>query len=341
MEKPIIGITMGDAAGIGPEISCKALAHRHLYEQCNPVIFGDAKVISNIITLCGLGFKVNAIRNLDDGLYTYGTVDVFDFDDIDINRLEFGVVSPMCGKAAVHYTIEAGKMAMNGQIQAVVSAPLNKAAMREAGYHYEGQTEILGELTGSKNYGMLLLLGKLRIMMYSTHMSLIDACKKVTYNGILQKLELAQEGLAFFNLENPVIAVSALNPHGGEGGLFGREEIDSIMPAIEEARSRGISVVGPIPADTVFLRALKGEFDLVLSLYHDHANLAMKLLGFGSVVTLLAGIPIIRTSTGHGTAFDIAGKNIADAENLVKAIEVAAMLGAKKTTAQKEVRIDG
>ncbi|MDK2799655.1 MAG: 4-phospho-D-threonate 3-dehydrogenase / 4-phospho-D-erythronate 3-dehydrogenase [Clostridiales bacterium] len=330
MKKPVIGITMGDAAGIGPEIICKALTNSYLYDQCNPIVLGDAKVINQIIKICGLDLQVNPIKKIDDGRFKYGVIDVLDYDNIDMRKLKFGVVSSMCGKAAVKYTIEAGNMAINGEIAAMVSAPLHKEAMREAGFYYEGQTQILGELTASKNYGMMLILNDLKLMMYSTHMSLVDACKAVTYDGILKKIQLAHQGLKFFDLENPMIAVSALNPHCGEGGLFGKEEIDSIIPAVEQAKSLGINVVGPISADTVFVRAKNGEFDLVLSLYHDQANIAMKLLGFGNVVTLLAGLPIIRTSTGHGTAFDIAGKNIANATNLVKAIELAAMLGAKR-----------
>ena len=167
-------------------------------------------------------------------------------------------------------------------------------------------------------------------MMYSTHMSLKEACNRVTYNGVLKKIILSREGLKFFNLKNPVIAVSALNPHAGEGGLFGREELDYIIPAIEKAKEMGINVIGPVPADIVFVKAKNDEYDLVIAMYHDQANMAMKLLGFGSVVTLLAGLPIIRTSTCHGTAFDIAGRNIADETNLVKAIELAAKLGAER-----------
>ncbi|MBM3705142.1 MAG: 4-hydroxythreonine-4-phosphate dehydrogenase PdxA [Actinobacteria bacterium] len=332
MKKPVIAITMGDAAGIGPEISVKALldSRFRVYEKCNPFIIGDAAVISRIIRLCNLDLKVNAVDDIKSCRYMPGSVDVLDFKNVGIDKLEFGVVNSNCGEAAVHYTKEAGKMALDNRIQAIVSAPLNKASMRAAGYKYEGQTEILGELTGSKNYSMMLILDRLRIMMYSTHMSLRQAIEKVTYDGVLKKILLSAEGLKFFNLENPLIAVSALNPHAGEGGLFGTEEIDHIIPAINKAMEMGINVTGPVPADVVFVKAKEGEYDLVIAMYHDQANMAIKLLGFGSVVTLLAGLPIIRTSTGHGTAFDIAGKNIADETNLFKAILLAAELGAKR-----------
>jgi len=330
MIKPIVGITMGDAAGIGPEITVKSLNYSNIYNICNPVVIGDFKIIRDIIKICNLSLKSNKVNDLGECKFEFGSIDVLDFDNIDSNSLRFGVVNPICGKAAVEYTIEAGKMALENKIQAMVSAPLHKGAMRAAGYNFEGQTQILGELTNSQNYGMILVFENLKILMYSTHMSLRKACDKVSYEGVLNKIILSNEGLKFFNKKNAKIAVAALNPHSGEDGLFGNEEIDFIAPAVKKANEQGINVVGPIPGDTVFVRARNGEFDLVIAMYHDQANIVMKILGFGEVVTLLAGIPIIRTSTGHGTAFDIAGKNIADEKNLYKAIELAALLGGKK-----------
>jgi 4-hydroxythreonine-4-phosphate dehydrogenase len=329
-KRPVVAITMGDAAGIGPEITLKALEQRKLYDICRPVVLGDLGVMEQIRDICKsktVFRKVSEINRLDP---EFGTIDIIDYGDIRLKDFSFGRVSPVCGRAAVRYTVEAGKMAMEHRIGAMVSAPLNKASMREAGYSYEGQTQILGELTGVKKYGMILVLGGLRIMMYSTHMSLIDAINKISYEGMLDKIRLAREGLGFFDIKDPVIAVSAVNPHCGEGGLFGRQEIDIIEPAIRKAKEEGIDVRGPIPADIIFSNARNGDYDLVIAMYHDQANMAVKLLGFGSVVTLLAGLPIIRTSTGHGTAFDIAGKNMADETNLVKAIQLAAQLAAKK-----------
>jgi len=246
---------------------------------------------------------------------------------IESDEIFFGVENPEYGEAAVKYTMKAGELCMEGSLQAMVSAPLNKASMRMAGFHYEGQTQILGELTQSDNYGMILLLNDIRIMMYSTHMSLEDACKKVKRNEVLNKIKLADAGLELFDLPEKKIAVAALNPHAGENGLFGLQEVNEISPAVKDAIGLGINVVGPIPADTVFLKAKQKEFDLVIAMYHDQANIAMKLLGFGEVVTLLTGLPIIRTSTGHGTAFDVAGKNVADPTNLIEAIKCASDLG--------------
>jgi len=330
MYKPIVGITMGDAAGIGPEITSKALNYSNIYDLCSPVVLGDYRVISDIVRICSLKLKVNKTDTLKDCKFEFGTIDVMDFANVDPASFKFGEENPVCGKAAVEYTLEAGKMALENKIQAMVSAPLHKGAMRSAGFNYEGQTQILGELTKSENYGMILVLENLNILMYSTHMSLRKACDKVTYEGVLKKIILANEGLKFFNKKDAAIGVAALNPHSGEGGLFGTEEIDFISPAVKKAKEEGINVTGPIPGDTVFVRAKKGEFDLVIAMYHDQANIVMKILGFGEVVTLLAGIPIIRTSTGHGTAFDISGKNIADEKNLYKAIELAANLGKKR-----------
>ncbi len=329
-KRPVVAITMGDAAGIGPEITLKALQKPKIYDICRPLVLGDLDVMEQIKDICRKKTKFGTVDIPAQTAGKFGTADIIDYDDISLKDFIFGKISPICGKAAVRYTMEAGKMALDGSIGAMVSAPLNKTSMREAGYSYEGQTQILGELAGSERYGMILVLDDLRIMMYSTHMSLSDAIKKISKKGLIEKIRLAREGLGFFNIENPVIAVSAINPHCGEGGLFGRQEIDIMEPAIEKARSEGIDVRGPIPSDIIFSHAIKGEYDLVIAMYHDQANMAVKLLGFGSVVTLLAGLPIIRTSTGHGTAFDIAGKNMADETNIVKAIELAAALAVKK-----------
>ena len=335
MSKPIIGITMGDAAGIGPEITAKAYKNANIESYCRPFVLGDAKIMRKACELAASGFGVRSIGSVEDIELDGRTINVLDYDDIDADSMKPGVVDPMCGRAAVKYTIEAGNLAVARKIDAMVSAPRNKEAMRMAGYDYEGQTEILGRLTGSKNYGMVLVLGNLRIMMYTTHMSLRDACDAVKRDKIIRKVELADSSLKFCGIESPRIAVSALNPHAGEGGLFGREEIDEIIPAVEDLASRGINVTGPIPADTVFVKANEGEYDLVLAMFHDQANIVMKILKFGDVVTLLAGLPIIRTSVGHGTAFDIAWKGVANERNLAEAIRVASEMALLSSSASK------
>ena len=331
MRSPFVGITMGDAAGIGPEILCKSLANDDCYENGRPFVLGDSRILEDIIRKCDLPLTIHEIKSPDEGIYQKGTIDLIDYKNVDLDTWKYGELSESCGRAAVQYTLDACHMCMDGTIDAMVSSPLNKAAMRLAGYHYEGVTQIIGEETKSPNYGMVLLLGNMKVLMYSNHCSLEDACKAVKKDKVLDKIRLVDNGLkTIFGYENPSIAVSALNPHCGEGGLFGRQEIDELAPAITEALKEGINAIGPVPGDTIFVEAKNGAYDAVIAMFHDQANLAMKLLGFGNVVTLLVGVPIIRTSTGHGTAFNIAGQNIANAENLHKAILEAEKIAAKR-----------
>ena len=332
--KPLLGITMGDAAGIGPELILKAFRTEDLYRVCRPLVIGSHDTMQFYKRLLGLEVPFHPVQDAGSARYQPGTLDILDKNLVDVNNLRVGVVAPGPGKAAVAYTQEAGRMAMSGIIDAIVSAPLNKESMRMAGYAYEGQTEILAELTGSKRFGMILLLGNLRVMMLTTHVSLRKACEAVTKDRVLSMIELADLTLRGFGIPKPKIGVSGLNPHSGEGGLFGTEEQESSIPAIAAARASGIDAVGPIPADVIFVKAREGAYDLVLAMYHDQANMAAKLLGFGEVVTVLAGLPIIRTSVGHGTAFDIAGKGIANERNFVMAVRAAAdMARMKKGTA--------
>ncbi len=327
--KPILGITMGDAAGIGPEIILKSFCHhRELFSLCRPLVIGSAPVMQFYKQRLGINMPMRVIS--DATAFEGKELDVLDLGLIDVPKLKIAAVDAEVGEAAVLYTREAGRMAMNGTIDAVVSAPLNKEAMRAAGYQYEGQTQILGELTGSKRYGMILIFGRLRVLMLTTHVSLRKACDAVRPDKVLAMIELGDESLKRLGIPKPRIAVAGLNPHSGEGGLFGTEEQEGSIPAINEARAKGIDAIGPVPADVVFLKARDGEYDLVLAMYHDQANMASKLLGFGEVVTLLAGLPIIRTSVGHGTAFDIAGRGIANEMNLVCAIKAAAELAVLK-----------
>lgn len=325
MTRPIVGVTMGDAAGIGPEIVLKSFSHHpELFSLCRPLAIGSAEVMRFYDQQLGTNVQMNVISSPQDASYEEGKLDVLDLGLVNVSKLKISVVNPELGRAAVIYTQEAGRMAMSGTIDAIVSAPLNKEAMRAAGYPFEGATQILGELTGSKRYGMILIFGQLRIMMLTTHVSLRKACDAVTREKVLSMIELADESLKTFGIPQPRIAVAGLNPHSGEGGLFGTEEQTGSIPAINDAKAKGINAIGPVPADVVFLKARDGQYDLVLAMFHDQANMASKLLGFGEVVTLLAGLPIIRTSVGHGTAFDIAGKGIANESNLTCAIKSAA-----------------
>jgi 4-hydroxythreonine-4-phosphate dehydrogenase len=255
---------------------------------------------------------------------------VIDYANVDPRAFRMGVIDTALGDAAVHYTREAARFALSGEVDGIVSAPLNKEAMRAAGHHYEGATEIFAEMAGVKRYAMVLMLGEMRLLLLTNHMSLRQACDQVTQARVYDKIMLAHEALVEQGIAAPRIAVSALNPHAGEAGLFGREEIDEIEPAIARARADGVDAIGPVPADTVFHKTKQGMYDLTIALYHDQGLGAVKLLGFGTVVTLLVGLPFIRTSTGHGTAFDIAGTGKADHGNLLEAIRVAAELATKR-----------
>ena len=337
MRKPIIGITMGDAAGIGPELIFKSLQEEEIYQLCRPVVIGSYAAMEFWKTKFSFPNNLRRIEEISGTGPQNNIIDVLDYDLIEPEKIPIGVVDKMCGHAAVIYTQKAGELALNHKIDAIVSAPLNKESMRLAGHEFEGQTQILGELCGAKRYGMILILGHIKVMMLTTHMSLRKACSAVKSGKVLDMLQLADETLKNIGITKPTIAVAALNPHAGEHGLFGDEERDEIAPAISEAKQSGINAVGPVPADVVFVNAKNKMYDLVLAMYHDQANMAAKLLGFGSVVTLLAGLPLIRTSVGHGTAFDIAGKKIAGHNNFLESIKVAARLARQAIQSRQEL----
>jgi 4-hydroxythreonine-4-phosphate dehydrogenase len=318
---------MGDAAGIGPEITVKSLADPSAAAACIPLVLGDARVLERAMDATGVRVPIRTIASPAEAEGRPGTIDVIDYHDVDMAAHRWGEINPSNGACAVRYTREAGRLAVAREIDAMVSAPLNKEAMHAAGFPYEGQTEILGEVTGTKP-AMLLLLGKMRLMLFTNHMSLRAVCDYVRKDRVLDRLVLADAALRDMGIERPKLAIAGLNPHAGEEGAFGHEERDEIVPAIEAARARGIDARGPFPGDTVFLKSRDGVWDLTLALYHDQGLMAVKLLGFGTVVTLLVGLPLIRTSTGHGTAFDIAGRNVADHRNLLEAVRVAAEIAA-------------
>jgi 4-hydroxythreonine-4-phosphate dehydrogenase len=318
-----VAITMGDAAGIGPEITVKSLADPVAASWCVPFVLGDAGVLRHAARAVGVDAPVRCIGAPEDATGEPGVIEVIDAACIDLATHAWGRINPAYGEAAVRWTKEAGAFALEGRIDAMVSAPLNKEAMHDAGYSYEGQTEILGELTQSKP-AMVMVVDRMRLMLFTNHMAMRQVCDYVRTDRVLDRLVLADAALRDMGIETPRIAVAGLNPHASENGLFGREELDQIAPAIEAARARGIDAQGPFPADTVFLKARDGAYDMTIALYHDQGLMAVKLVGFGRVVTLLIGLPLIRTSTGHGTAFDIAGRNTADHRNLLEAVRVAA-----------------
>jgi 4-hydroxythreonine-4-phosphate dehydrogenase len=321
--RPRIAITMGDAAGIGPEITVKSLANPTTSTWCIPLVLGDARVLERAMDATGVRLPIRAIETPGEAQGTPGTVEVIDYASIDMGVHAWGRLDAGFGEQAVRWTKDAGQMCLDGAVDGMVSAPLNKEAMHMAGHDFEGQTEILGHMTKSRP-AMVMVVDKMRLMLFTNHMALRAVCDHLTKDRVLERVRLADAALRDMGIAKPKIAIAGLNPHAGENGAFGREELDAITPAIKAAQEQGIDAQGPFPADTVFLKARDGAFDMTIALYHDQGLMAVKLVGFGRVVTLLIGLPLIRTSTGHGTAFDIAGKNIADHVNLQEAIRVAA-----------------
>lgn len=313
-----LGITMGDPAGIGPEISLKVLDKNEEYRNCS-IIYGSISILEYYKEKLKLkNIKFNVIENAKEFRKEY--INVIQAFDIDIKDITIGKVSGLCGEAAYKYIERAVQDALQKDIDVVITAPINKEALNKGGYHYEGHTEILANLTNTKKYAMLLWSEKLSVVHVSTHCSLQDACKKVTKDRVLNVIELAGEFLQKLGIKNPRIAVAGLNPHSGEAGLFGTEEIEEIIPALKQAKKDNWEVEGPIPPDTVFLKAYKKEYDVVVAMYHDQGHIPIKLLAFDEGVNVTLGLPIIRTSVDHGTAFDIAGKGIANEKSILNAL---------------------
>ncbi|BDG37637.1 4-hydroxythreonine-4-phosphate dehydrogenase PdxA [Saccharococcus caldoxylosilyticus] len=326
--KPVIGITMGDAAGIGPEIIVKALQNTSIYEQCNPLVIGDAKILERAARITNSRLTINPISDIKEATYQYGTIDCIDLDLLPAD-LPFGQVSAAAGDAAFQFLKRAIELAKNGDIQAICTAPLNKEALHKGGHLYPGHTEILADLTGTKDYAMMLSSPKLKVIHITTHVGLIKAIEMINPERTYKVIKLAHETLTRAGKENPSIAVCGINPHAGENGLFGNgEEEEKLIPGIRKAQLEGINVTGPYPADTLFYRAVRGDFDIVVACYHDQGHAPIKVLGLEAGVNITVGLKggIIRTSVDHGTAFDIAGKNLADERSMIEAIRVAVEL---------------
>jgi 4-phospho-D-threonate 3-dehydrogenase / 4-phospho-D-erythronate 3-dehydrogenase len=329
--KPVIGITMGDAAGIGPEIIVKALQNTSIYEQCNPLVIGDAKILERAARITNSRLTINPISDIKEATYQYGTIDCIDLDLLPAD-LPFGQVSAAAGDAAFQFLKRAIELAKNGDIQAICTAPLNKEALHKGGHLYPGHTEILADLTGTKDYAMMLSSPKLKVIHITTHVGLIKAIEMINPDRTYKVIKLAHETLTRAGKENPSIAVCGINPHAGENGLFGNgEEEEKLIPGIHKAQLEGINVTGPYPADTLFYRAVRGDFDIVVACYHDQGHAPIKVLGLEAGVNITVGLKggIIRTSVDHGTAFDIAGKNLADERSMIEAIRVAVELAPK------------
>lgn len=321
--RPILAITLGDPAGIGPEVVLKALGHGEVFDTCRPLVVGDRGVLERAAAWVDMRPRFEGIVEISSGRYEEGTVPLLDLANVELADVPVGEVSAGAGRAAVEYVMRACDLAMAGQAAAVVTAPLNKEAMHRAGFLYPGHTELLAERTGAERVSMLLVGPTLRVVHVSTHVALEEAIRRVRPARVLEVIELAQRSCRMLGIEAPRIAVAGLNPHASENGLFGVQEAEQIQPAIEKARARGWTVSDPQPPDTVFLRATRGEFDIIVAMYHDQGHIPMKLLAFDSGVNVSIGLPILRTSVDHGTAFDIAGTGKASEESMLAAIRVA------------------
>ena len=335
-KRPIIAITIGDPAGIGPEVIVKALSNHIIYDMCRPFVIGESAAVQAAITLIQKPLILRSIEKVTDTIGKTGTIDILDMHNLDWSKVKMGIISADCGRASMGFLEKAMQLALNHEITAMVNAPINKEATMLAGYTGLGHLEYMAEATNTKIYATMLATGNLRCVHLTTHYSLREACDRVKKEFILERLKLTDTSFRQWGFGQPVIGVAGLNPHASENGMFGREEIDEIAPAVTEAVRLGIDARGPFPADSIFNRAIKGEFDVILVMYHDQGHIPVKVHGFEKSVSVALGLPFLRTSVDHGTAFDIAGKGIANAESIEEAIKTAVRLSQGKGLAGKD-----
>ena len=341
-KRPIIGVTLGDPAGIGPEITIKAMADSEIYRICKPLIIGDSKFLYEALKVLNINnMQIHTLNTVNEAKFEYGTIDIMETGSSDLDEVKAGQVSKEAGEAAFQCVKKVITLALAKEVDATVTNPINKEAINLAGHKYSGHTEIYADFTNTKKYTMMLAYENLKVVHVTTHVSLRQACELVKKERVLEVIRIANETCRDLGIENPRIAVAGLNPHSGENGMFGTEEIEEISPAIEEAKKENINADGPIPPDTIFSKARGGMYDIVVAMYHDQGHIPLKVVGFvynaqkekwDSVagVNITLGLPIIRTSVDHGTAFDQAGKGTASEESLVNAIKYAVMLTKNK-----------
>jgi len=335
-KKPIVAITIGDPNGIGSEITAKALNEKNIHETADLLVIADASLMEDAVRFCGLPLKINRVSDPQKGDYQQGVINVLDMKNFSTSDQEWGKVSAKAGKASYEYIAQGINLAMEGKIDAVVTGPLHKEAINAAGIHKAGHTEIFAELTNSKRVCMMLTDGHMRVSHVTTHVAMAKVKDLITPQRILDVIKLTHDALLKMGIESPTIAVAGYNPHAGENGLFGDEEMKYILPAIEEAKGQGYQVRGPVPPDTVFVSLMAQQYDAVLAMYHDQGHIPMKLAGFKqakdgtmnsmSGVNVTLGLPIIRTSVDHGTAFGKAGKGTANHDSMMDAIQLAACM---------------
>ena len=343
---PVLGISMGDPAGIGAEIAVKALAKNDWTQKCVPVVIGDAAAMADAVSFTGCDCRLNKIEDPSQAVNEPGVINLIDLGFLTPHSWEYKKVSALAGKAAFHYVREATELAMQGKTDAIVTGPINKEAINLAGYHYSGHTEILADLTGTKDYAMLLTGGNLRVIHVTTHVSMREACDRITKQRVYTVIKLARQAMELLGMPDAKIGVAGFNAHCSENGLFGDEEARAIIPAIEQAQAEGINVDGPVPPDTVFVKAQAGQYGIVVAMYHDQGHIPLKLAGFKldlktnkytamSGINSTIGLPIIRTSVDHGTAFGKAGEGRANEESLVDAMDMAILMAKNRKNVTK------
>ncbi len=336
MALPLLGITMGDPAGVGPEVIVKALSHSGLYRRFRPLILGDPAILSRTIEELKAPLELHLLRatqinDLPHLSRAPGRIPLLALSNLNPKKVSPGHPDHSSGKVVVNYLKKAVDLALKGKISAIVTAPISKEAMNRAGYHYPGHTEFLAELTNTKSYAMMLTGRLLKVILATIHCPLEEVPKRLSRKGIIKTIEIASESLqVFFGTPHPRIGVAALNPHAGEGGLLGEQELKLIGPAVRQAQQKGIEVSGPHPADTLFYFAIKGQYDAIVCMYHDQGLIPLKMLHFTDAVNVTLGLPIIRTSVDHGTAYGIAGKGIADPASMIAALKLAAKMARTK-----------
>ena len=328
MHLPIVGITMGDPTGIGPEIIAKAFSGEELFQSCRPIVLGDLTVLARTVEMLGLDMRLEGTEMIPREGYRPGKIFISPLSRLEAASLQFGKPDRACGEARVKYVKQAVEWVLSGEIDAITTCPVNKQAINEAGHPFPGHTELLAQLAHVPSVAMMFLGSKWNIVLVTTHLPLHEVSKWITASGVLTKIKMADEGLRrFFGIERPRIAVLGLNPHSGEEGLLGEEERREILPAILEARSQGLDVEGPFPADSFFnIEAHHGGFAVVIAMYHDQGLIPIKMLDFKKAVNFTLGLPFVRTSVAHGTAYDIAGRGLADPTNLIHATRMASNL---------------
>lgn len=324
MKKPLIAVPIGDPAGVGPEITAKSIASEEVFEAADCVVIGDKSIMENAIEIVGAELLINVIKEPAEGDFRKGVLNLIDLGNVDLDKFEFGKVNGMCGKAAYGYIAKSIELANEGKVDAVATTPINKESLRAGEINFIGHTEIFGALTGTEDPLTMFETNGMRVFFLTRHVSLREMLDMITKDRIKDYVKRCTQALRKLGVKDGTMAIAGLNPHSGEHGLFGWEEVNEIIPAVEELKAEGYDVAGPIGADSVFHQAALGKYNSVLSLYHDQGHIATKTLDFEKTIAITNGMPILRTSVDHGTAFDIAGKGIVSAVSMIEAILLAA-----------------